>query len=81
MAMITGFGIDEAADMELADGGRFGDSLFGRQVIEAARELLQQQNSEPADPLPLCHYLSARRIWGRGGSGSSWMVMRTCPLR
>lgn len=66
MAMITGFGIDEAADMELADGGRFGDSLFGRQVIEAARELLQQQNSEPADPLPLCHYFERQEDMGQG---------------
>ena len=56
MALITGLAIEEAAEMELAEGGRFGDSLFGGQVIEAARELLEQQTSDPADPLPLLQF-------------------------
>ncbi|MFG8365058.1 hypothetical protein [Pseudomonas aeruginosa] len=65
MALITGFAIDEAAEMELADGGRFGDTLFGSQVIEAARELLQQ--SEHADDsLPLCEFFERREDMGSG---------------
>lgn len=65
MALITGFAIDEAAEMELADGGRFGDTLFGRQVIEAARELLQQ--SEQADnSLPLGEFFERREDMGSG---------------
>ncbi|BAW26632.1 hypothetical protein [Pseudomonas putida] len=66
MALITGLAIEEAAEMELAEGGRFGDSLFGGQVIEAARELLEQQTNEHADPLPLCESMSDPTTWGLG---------------
>ncbi|WP_223656336.1 hypothetical protein [Pseudomonas aeruginosa] len=66
MALITGFAIDEAAEMELADGGRFGDTLFGSQVIEAARELLQQ-SEQVDDSLPLCEFTSGARTWGAAG--------------
>ncbi|WP_256679121.1 hypothetical protein [Pseudomonas sp. MWU12-2323] len=66
MAMITGFAIDEAAEMELADGGLFGDSLFGRQVIEAARELLKQSEQQAADPLPLDEFYERQEDMGQG---------------
>ncbi|HFH3083630.1 TPA: hypothetical protein ACGJRU_003035 [Pseudomonas aeruginosa] len=65
MALITGFAIDEAAEMELADGGRFGDTLFGSQVIEAARELLQQ-SEQVDDTLPLCEFFERREDMGSG---------------
>jgi hypothetical protein len=65
MALITGFAIDEAAEMELADGGRFGDTLFGSQVIEAARELLQQ-SEQVDDSLPLCEFFERREDMGSG---------------
>jgi len=65
MALITGFAIDEAAQMELADGGRFGDTLFGSQVIEAARELLQQ-SEQVDDSLPLCEFFERREDMGSG---------------
>ena len=65
MALITGFAIDEAAEMELADGGRFGDTLFGSQVIEAARELLQQ-SEKVDDSLPLCEFFERREDMGSG---------------
>lgn len=66
MALITGFAIDEANEMEMADGGLFGESLFGRQVIEAARELLQQQSDSGADPLPLCEFFDREDDMGQG---------------
>lgn len=66
MALITGFAIDEAAELELADGGRFGDTLFGSQVIEAARELLQQ-SEQTDDSLPLGESTSGARTWGAAG--------------
>ncbi|UTN36164.1 hypothetical protein MMZ75_32660 (plasmid) [Pseudomonas aeruginosa] len=66
MALITGLAIEEAAEMELAEGGRFGDSLFGGQVIEAARELLEQQTNDPADPLPLCEFFERSDDMGLG---------------
>lgn len=65
MALVTGFAIDEAAEMELADGGRFGDSLCGRQVIEAARELLEK-SERPAGRLPLGEFFERREDMGRG---------------
>lgn len=65
MALITGFAIDEAAEMELADGGRFGDTLFGSQVIEAAREVLQQ-SEQVDDSLPLCEFFERREDMGSG---------------
>lgn len=65
MALITGFAIGEAAEMELADGGRFGDTLFGSQVIEAARELLQQ-SEQVDDSLPLCEFFERREDMGSG---------------
>ncbi len=65
MALITGFAIDEAAEMELADGGRFGDTLFGSQVIEAASELLQQSENVD-DSLPLCEFFERREDMGSG---------------
>ncbi|MDS9629061.1 hypothetical protein [Pseudomonas aeruginosa] len=65
MALITGFAIDEAAEMELADGGRFGDTLFGSQVIEAASELLQQ-SEQVDDSLPLCEFHERREDMGSG---------------
>jgi len=65
MALITGFAIDEAAEMELADGGRFGDTLFGSQVIEAASELLQQ-SEQVDDSLPLCEFFERREDMGSG---------------
>jgi len=65
MALITGFAIDEAAEMDLADGGRFGDTLFGSQVIEAARELLQQ-SEQVDDSLPLCEFFERREDMGSG---------------
>ncbi|HHK1717045.1 TPA: hypothetical protein ACQQ5N_002830 [Pseudomonas aeruginosa] len=65
MALITGFAINEAAEMELADGGRFGDTLFGSQVIEAARELLQQ-SEQVDDSLPLCEFFERREDMGSG---------------
>lgn len=64
MALITSLAIEEAASMELADGGCFGDSFFGSQVLEAARELLSQ-SEQPKDPLPLGEFTSAVRIWGK----------------
>ncbi|WP_240440671.1 hypothetical protein [Pseudomonas aeruginosa] len=66
MALITGLAIDEAAEMELAEGGRFGDTLFGGQVIEAARELLEQQTNEPADPLPNFEFFERADDMGLG---------------
>lgn len=65
MALITGFAIDEAEGMELADGGRFGDSFAGAQVIEAARELLQQAGQAP-EPLPLGVFFERREDMGQG---------------
>src|SRR3989338_170945 len=65
MALITGFAIDEAAEMEVADGGRFGDTLFGSQVIEAAREVLQQ-SEQVDDSLPLCEFFERREDMGSG---------------
>ncbi|EPQ6932474.1 hypothetical protein ACUVZD_000117 [Pseudomonas aeruginosa] len=65
MALITGLAIDEAAEMELADGGRFGDTLFGGQVIEAARELLQQ-SEQAGDSLPLGEFFERREDMGSG---------------
>lgn len=78
MALITGLAIEEAAEMELAEGGRFGDSLFGGQVIEAARELLEQQTNEPADPLPLCEFFEAIRRHGAWASAPDpgWRLRR-----
>lgn len=66
MTMITGFAIDEAAEMELAEGGLFGDSLFGRQVIEAARELLEQSEQQTADSLPLNEFYERQEDMGQG---------------
>lgn len=66
MALITGFAIDEANEMELAEGGLFGDTLCGRQVIEAARELLQQQDSPAGEPLPLCVFFERQDDMGQG---------------
>lgn len=63
MALITRLAIEESASMELADGGCYGDSYFGRQVLDAARELLEQAE-QPKDPLPLCESTSAKKIWG-----------------
>ena len=65
MAWITGLAIDEAAEMELADGGRFGDTLFGSLVIEAAREFLQQ-SEQVDDSLPLCEFFERREDMGSG---------------
>jgi hypothetical protein len=65
MSLITGFAIEEAAEMELAEGGRFGDSLFGGKVIEAARELLAQ-SEQPSDPLPLNEFFERREDMGKG---------------
>lgn len=65
MTLITGFAIDEAAEMELADGGCFGDSLSGRQVIEAARELLQH-SEQPTNPLPTGVFFERREDMGQG---------------
>ena len=66
MAMITGFAIDKVAEMELTDGGLFGDCLFGRQVIEAARELLDQSEQQAADPLPLNEFYERQEDMGQG---------------
>jgi len=66
MALITGLAIEEAAEIELAEGGRFGDSFFGGQVIEAARELLEQQTNEPADPLPQFEFFDRPDDMGLG---------------
>ena len=66
MALITGLAIEEAKDMELADGGVFGDNLFGRQVIEAAAELLQQQSQQASDQLPLGEFFERREDMGQG---------------
>lgn len=66
MALITGFAIDEANEQELAEGGLFGESFFGKQVIEAARELLQQQSGPDSDPLPLCEFFDREDDMGQG---------------
>lgn len=66
MVLITGFAIDEANAMELAEGGIFGDSYSGRQVIEAARELMQQQIDPAGDPLPLCEFFERHDDMGNG---------------
>lgn len=66
MALITGIAIDEANEQELADGGLFGESFFGKQVIEAARELLQQQSEPDSDPLPLCEFFDREDDMGQG---------------
>lgn len=66
MAIITGFAIDEANAMELAEGGLFGESYSGRQVIEAARELMQQQVDPACDPLPLCEFFERNDDMGQG---------------
>lgn len=66
MAMVTGFTIDEASELELAEGGVFGDSFSGRQVIEAAREMLQQQSMSEADPLPLGEFFERHDDMGQG---------------
>lgn len=66
MALITAFAIDEANDMELADGGQFGQSFAGRQVIEAARELLHQQGELGRDPLPLSEFFDREDDMGQG---------------
>lgn len=65
MALITGFAIDEAADMELEGGERFGDTFFGSQVIEAARELLEQ-SEKTETPLPLGEFFERREDMGQG---------------
>nr|WP_255255443.1 hypothetical protein [Pseudomonas fluorescens]CEK42306.1 hypothetical protein PQBR57_0353 [Pseudomonas fluorescens SBW25] len=66
MALITGLAIDEANVQEMADGGLFGESFFGRQVIEAARELLQQQSGPESDPLPICEFFDRDDDMGQG---------------
>ena len=65
MALITSLAIEEAASMELADGGCFGDSFFGSQVLEAARELMNQ-SEQPKDPLPLGEFFERREDMGKG---------------
>ena len=65
MALITRLAIEESASMELADGGCFGDSFFGRQVLDAARELLEQAE-QPKDPLPLCQFFERQEDMGSG---------------
>lgn len=52
MVLITSLAIEEAAETLTEDGGRFGDTLFGGQVIEAARALLKQQTEDQGPPLP-----------------------------
>jgi hypothetical protein len=66
MALITSLAIEEAADMVTEDGGRFGDTLFGGQVIEAARELLKQQSEDKGAPLPLGEFFERREDMGKG---------------
>nr|WP_193829280.1 hypothetical protein [Pseudomonas aeruginosa] len=65
MVLITSLAIEEAAETLTEDGGRFGDTLFGGQVIEAARALLKQQTEDQGPPLPLGEFfelLNARKI-------------------
>ncbi|MFL1449230.1 hypothetical protein ACI77O_12615 [Pseudomonas tritici] len=66
MTLITGMAIDEANEMELADGGLFGQTLFGRQVIDAARDLLRQHTVDAPAPLPLGEFFERREDMGAG---------------
>lgn len=66
MALITGIAIDEASQYELADGGHFGDDFYGKQVIEAARELLDQQSGGSSNPLPLGEFFERQDDMGQG---------------
>ncbi|WP_236467784.1 hypothetical protein [Pseudomonas syringae] len=66
MALITGIAIEEAKEMELADGGLFGESFSGKQVIEAALELLHQQIEPDSDPLPLGESFDREDDMGQG---------------
>ena len=65
MTLIAGFIVDEAAGLELADGGIFGDSFSGRLVIDAVRELLAKSESTDT-PLPLCQFFDRREDMGNG---------------
>lgn len=66
MALITAVAIEDARDMELADGGLFGQSYSGRQVIEAAQAQLEQQQGENQTPLPLGEFFCRREDMGEG---------------
>ena len=66
MALITSLAIEEVSGFEIEGGGLLRDDYFGRQVIEAARELLKQQTSEHADPLPLCHFFERHDDMNQG---------------
>lgn len=66
MTLLSGFSIDEAAAMELADGGVFGDTFFGREIISAAREVLNKENQRAEDPLPLNEFFERREDMGKG---------------
>ncbi|MCT7340258.1 hypothetical protein P4193_00810 [Pseudomonas aeruginosa] len=69
MVLITSLAIEEAAETLTEDGGRFGDTLFGGQVIEAARALLKQQTEDQGPPLPWVSSSNAGRIWAKDACG------------
>lgn len=64
MVLITSLAIEEAAETLTEDGGRFGDTLFGGQVIEAARALLKQQTEDQGPPLPLGEFFETQGGYG-----------------
>ncbi|MDI6671782.1 hypothetical protein QMA79_18385 [Pseudomonas aeruginosa] len=66
MVLITSLAIEEAAETLTEDGGRFGDTFFGGQVIEAARALLKQQTEDQGPPLPLGEFFERREDMGKG---------------
>ncbi|WNZ87276.1 MULTISPECIES: hypothetical protein [Pseudomonas] len=66
MALITGIAIDEASQYELTEGGQFGEDFYGKQVIEAARELLAQQSGGKAAALPLGEFFERPDDMGQG---------------
>lgn len=69
MVLITSLAIEEAAETLTEDGSRFGDTLFGGQVIEAARALLKQQTDDQGLPLPLGEFTNGGRIWAQDVCG------------
>ncbi|MGE8063719.1 hypothetical protein [Pseudomonas sp. NPDC089569] len=67
MVAISQLAIDEVRRMPLEeDGCPLECNYFGRQVIEAAREYLRQQDDKAAEPVPLLTQFERREDMGRG---------------
>lgn len=66
MALITSIAIEEASETLTEDGVRFADTFGGRQVIEAAKELLEQQSSSSKTELPLLEFFERKEDMGGG---------------